>query len=206
MPVGDTLEVRFFSSWGDQAGVNVRHFRIVTVTGTELTHFQIASQLSTRFHNLFKALMHTSAEFRGVGVKRISPGAPTAEATNALDRGPGTRTGDPLPPQISGLLSLRTALAGPRNRGRMYLPFPGETDSTSAGRPSATYVAALSAVADNLVPAFNLIVGLQIVELQSVIRRRTPFVITDVTNILTRDRWATQRRRGDFGAQNVLPV
>jgi hypothetical protein len=65
----------------------------------------------------------------------------------------GTRTGDPLPPQVALVLTKRTKLRGKSGRGRMFLCGMSEDDSTLAV-PSAALGVAAKALADHLVLPF----------------------------------------------------
>lgn len=66
----------------------------------------------------------------------------------------GTQAGETIPFQIAALISYRTALLGRRGRGRTYLPPASETNVTS-GRFNATYLGAVSAFAEALMPLQN---------------------------------------------------
>lgn len=202
MPVGDLLEVRYISSAGAQVGQNIRHYRIDTITGTELTRPQLADGLSVRVRSLYKALLSSSAEFRGVAVKRVFPLPVTAESLTEVDRGPGTRTGDPLPTQVSGLISLRTGLAGRRNRGRLYTPFPAETDSDSSAHPGTTYATNLAALAVEFFGTVIVTFGVNITVLQNVIHKRGTSLFVNIIEARPTTNWATQRRRGTLGRPN----
>lgn len=61
-----------------------------------------------------------------------------------------TGASDPLPPEIAMCVSLRTALAGPAHRGRMYLPSPTTATMDATGRFTT---AACSTVASVLATA-----------------------------------------------------
>lgn len=56
----------------------------------------------------------------------------------------GAGTGASTPNQCAIVVSKQTGFAGSRNRGRMYLPPPGTSSLTSAGRLSATALTGLS--------------------------------------------------------------
>lgn len=137
----------------------------------------------------------TLVSLANVGLRDIR----TASAPEFIDTGgavAGTLAGDFLPPQIAFCVTLRTALAGPRFRGRVYLCGYGEAGNTASGviNNAAIPVAFVTAVKAALV-ASSLDLG--------VIHRPTadPFppsagFITPVTSIVARDSvWDTQRRR-----------
>jgi len=108
----------------------------------------------------------------------------------------GTLAGDFLPPQISLCITLRTALAGPRFRGRIYLPGYGEATNTAVGVITTTVTTV------NFVTAIKTALVASALDL-GVIHRPTEAplpvsagFITTVTSIVARDAvWDTQRRR-----------
>jgi len=103
---------------------------------------------------------------------------------------PGVATQGPLPPQVSVVLSLRTALATRAGRGRMYLPpydkatvsQDGDMNATSQ---SATVTAAnqffQSLISDGLVPV--------------IAHRNVPVTTTNITQFDVGSVYDTQRRR-----------
>jgi len=66
-----------------------------------------------------------------LGASPSQPIVTSAQATIALA---GVSGDEGLPPQIAPCVSLTTATAGSRARGRMFLPAPDDTANTSVGR------------------------------------------------------------------------
>src|SRR5690606_6703804 len=124
-------EVRFIMQLGNQLGLNVRHYEVASEVGTGADLLSMAEDLGTIFGPLYIALLSSSAEFRGVGARKIRPIPVSGEALSNAGAGFGAVTGDPLPRQVSGLISLRTASTTVAKRGRAYIPFPSEDDSTA---------------------------------------------------------------------------
>lgn len=69
--------------------------------------------------------------FEGVSAKRIFP-AITDEVFDATDAGPGEVAGQALPSFCSMLIDVKTGGGGRRNRGRMFLPPPLETNAANS--------------------------------------------------------------------------
>jgi hypothetical protein len=141
------------------------------------------------------AALGTLITLANVGIRDIR----TGNAPEFLDTAggtAGTAAGDLLPPQTALCITLRTAQAGARFRGRVYLPGFAESANGAAGAAngSATSVAFVTAIKSALV-ANSLDLG--------VIHRPTAAplpvtagFITTVTSIVSRDLvWDTQRRR-----------
>jgi len=185
--------------------MNIVHWVVSSIGSGGATLAEIAEALSSVWHTHYKALSGTTATFRGVGVSNIWPLPATIEYVYTGDTGAGVATGEPLPKQVSGLISLLSPLAGPRNRGRIYPPFPTEGLNDAVGAPNATAILALADLASEIQGGHTIVgVGGTAVILPIVYHRATN-TGTDVTLASARDRWATQRSRGAFGRPNVVP-
>jgi len=121
----------------------------------------------------------------------------------------GGSTEDRLPPQTSLVVTLRTALAGPAFRGRVYLPSWAENandiDGTCSTAASAAAVAFVTAI-DNAAQAQGwslAVVGRPFAgtpEITIAARPARTGQVNDVTVIEARDNvWDTQRRRAQPG-------
>lgn len=67
-----------------------------------------------------------------------TPGDPIVTSAQALVGDGGTLSTAALPPQCSVVVSIRSATAGSRARGRMFLPPPAAAAMTTAGRLETT--------------------------------------------------------------------
>lgn len=202
--VGDRLSVRAVCVAGDQTAFNVLWFNISAKTALGADNFEIATGLSQTLSSLYRAVMSDNASFNGMGVRNDSD--KSVEEFASTGSGPGTAVGDLLPRQVSGLIGTRTIFALRRARGRIYIPFPAEADSEATGKPAVAYVTRLQALADRLRDVF-VITGLGgTLDLKLCVYSRVFGTLVDVTNATARPRWATQRRRGDYGRTNPPPV
>lgn len=202
MAIGDVLQARFESVQGNQAAENIRQFRVSAEVAPVPTYGDVASGLGGIIGPELRALMSSSATYRGCAVRRISPLPLTLEQMSTNQAGVGAIAGDPLPPQVSGIVTLRTAMAGRRFRGRFYVPFPAESDNTSGHIPSSGYLSALINLQNSLALATVITVGLGSITVIPVIWSRRFRTTTDITLGVARAIWATQRRRGDYGRPN----
>lgn len=203
--LNNVYKVRQVCSQQAQAGIMVSHWQAVIIAGTGATETQIATAFDTAFAAAIKAVMVSTALYRGTGTQRIFPPPPLLESVSTAGVGAGGVASDPLPKQVTGLVKLFTPSAGRKFRGRKYIPFPAETDNTVLGVPSAGYIANLTTLAN----VFKAIVvagaGGNTATFQCVIWHRSTSTADFVVNALGAPIWATQRRRGDFGAPNVFP-
>lgn len=206
MPVGDLYQIRTLCWSSTQIGLNVRYYTIAAFTGTEATPTQIAAGFDTALNGAYKALLSASAAWRGVGAKRLTT-VPTIEYSSIGNAGVGGVAGDLLPTQVSGLISLYSTTPNRIGRGRVYVPFPSEADNTSAGVAQASYVTRLQTLAAllNVTTVVNGTGGTT--SLAPVLRnRQTGALITLIGGTtFSHSNWATQRRRGNYGKQNLFP-
>lgn len=202
----DLLEVKTFSWFAarDQLGINVRHMRVVITEGAPTTE-QVAAHIGTTAGPLYKAIMPAAASFYGVSVRKMSD--PTdAPVYSGEGAGVGTVAGEPLPLAVSGIITLRSNTTGRANRGRMFIPFPGEGSNESDGTPTAAYVTGLGALGLLFCTAWVIADGLgNDMTLENIVWHRLPETFIAIASCVARDRWATMHTRGDYGRVNQLP-
>lgn len=204
---GDTWEVKVGCYCKGQAGINILHYDVQSVDGTPQTPEALALAADTIFAPLYKALLANDASYYGVAVKRVRPLTPTAIVVSASLIGPGgAMNGGALPTQVSGIITKQGELEGRANRGRVYVPFPGDTfmDPTTSS-PTAGYQTALIALKDTLIGDLNVGTLPNQTVLQPVIYDRLTGARRSIVSGRANQKWATQRRRGNYGAANPYP-
>lgn len=205
MAVGDVIQTTIGCRFNEQIGLNVRHYESVASTGGGISSLGLlANALATRFGGLYAVLMSSSAEFRGVICQRIRPLPPTMPIISNIATVVGAVGADPLPRQVSGLISLRTNFAGRAFRGRAYIPFPAETDSGGDATPTPVYLSALTALAAAMLEPVGITDGGSTESFLPVVYHRADRTTSYITSAIVHDNWATQRRRGSFGRPNAL--
>lgn len=141
------------------------------------------------------ATINAAVSLANIGLRDLR----TPAQTEYIDTGAavaGTGTGDLLPLQTALCITLRTAFAGQRFRGRTYLCGYGEVNNTATGTINATNVAVawITAIKTALV-ANSLDLGVIHRPTEAPLPVTSGF-ITPVTAIVARDAvWDTQRRR-----------
>jgi hypothetical protein len=205
--VGDTLQIRIVTYTTTQIGVNVLHYYVTAVSGTTPDLTTIASAFEASLYTYYKATMAAAnASWRGVSCKDLTP-LQTLALPFVGHAGPGTAGGSGAPTQTAGLITFRTQYGGAANRGRMYLPFPAAGMVDAAGAPQAGYLTQLTLIAAALGPNLLVTGGAGTASMTQVIRRRghpmyqDPFVFA----YTVQNKFATQRRRGQYGRVNILP-
>jgi len=185
----------------------VRHYKTTAKAGAGATLSQLLAALATAgLPDSYKTLLSSEASYVGMDAQVIFPtlGLPVGNVTGA---DAGDNAGDPLPSQVSGLLKITTQLGGRANRGRAYIPFPFEGDNDASGRPQAAYVAALDGLGTIFAAARPGVgAGGDTNDFTPVIYHRHNHTTTPISLIVGSTRWATQRRRGNYGRPNLPPL
>lgn len=209
--IGDIYSVKVFCRItpvvaAAQVSINVLHYRVSAVAGLEKNDQEIADAFDTFWDNPYKTYLSDQASYRGVLVQKIRP-LPIAIAVSATaGAGAGTRVaGELLPPQVSGIITKQTLGAGRAKRGRIYMPFPGEGDSTDAV-PNAAYIAALSAFVPLVVSGVTAGVAPNTTSFLPVIYHRATGLTDDINTAVARPYFVTQRRRSFVSGGDVSPI
>lgn len=194
--VGDVIQVKCYASFQQQGSINVLHYICGATTGGTVTDVAVAQQLEATFAPLYKAWLPTVCIWEGVRVQRIHPGITPVAVVNTANKGAGTVLGDPLPGLVAGVVTKRTALAGRKGRGRMFLPFFSEGASGVDAKPGAVVKAAMQAFANAALTTINVVSGGANMPLTPTLFRKSGAVATPVTGNLVRDDWYRAGRRG----------
>lgn len=137
----------------------------------------------------------------GVEVQRVSTGeieVATGQQQRLADQDvslPGTSASNPFPADVALVVSLRTALANRRGRGRFYLPQPAVNAGSADGKLT-------SAAQSDIVAALSNAWGNYNVAKSPVIYSRTARETNDVTTFNVGDLFDTQRRRENAITEN----
>jgi len=204
--LNDIVEVKVYCKTTTQLSVNVRHFVCIDKQGTGAPASSILTYYKELLAPLYKALMSVGAEYRGLSLQKISPAPIAALAFDDGEQGVGDVGGDPLPGQVCGILTFRSNLAGRANRGRMFVPFPSETDNDADQTPIDGYIVRLSELGDAFIGADEIGGGGNTVQLQSIVLHRVSMSGTALITWKANNKWATQRRRGSYGRPNESPL
>lgn len=209
MAVGDVWQVKVYCRSGGQTAINVRHFRVASQNGTGATGLQVATFFDGLAATVYKAAISGLTEYRGVGAQQIKPTPPGLEWLSATLSGAGSGGASLLPEQVCGIITLNTGLAGRANRGRVYVPFPAEDkNSDTLAIPAAAYITLLDGVRLFWTTTRDVpdAVSANRSQLIPVIYHRAGGTTTDIVGGASRAKWATQRRRGNYGRPNVSPI
>ncbi len=218
LTVGAIVRCRIWvqtAAGGGQASVNTLHYTVASIGGVAATDSDVAVTLDSVVHVDYKALLSSTAVYRGVQAQILNSIPPFlaffAEQFTIANFGVGSVAGPILPPQTSGLISFSTARAGVAFRGRSYVSFPGQADDSGGGSPSASYTARLANLASDFGGGLAIaIAGRSATLVRVLLHRKNKAGITPppdpVISFVGSRLWATQRRRGYFGRLNRSPI
>jgi len=213
VPDGQSMwEVKSFC-WNpitSQLGINVTHYLMDFDTGPVMADVnQMAQSVSDAIKAAYVVALPDVCFHLGVELKMLQPTL-SASFGSEDEAIAGTGAAEPLPNQVTGMVSWASVNPSRHGRGRIYIPFPTITDSEPEQVPTPAYVALCQAIGDAYFglnfftcvdPApQNFPVSLVIVD------RGPPITYTPVGAAYARQRFGTQRRRGNYGAVNELPL
>lgn len=205
--LNDVLKVRFVSYTPTQVGINVVHYKVTAVNGAPTT-IGVAQGLDS-ISIAYKACMSSAARWRGTGVSVFSP-VPTAEDSFVGNDGVGGGGADLLATQTCGIVTKKGFFPNRHNYGRAYIAFPSVGMANADGSPTAAYVTTLAALAVIFGPSWTAVgVGADTVDLTmhiAEVNALGQYVNSvAVSSLRASKRFATQRSRGMYGAQNAPP-
>jgi hypothetical protein len=204
--LNDMIRVRVYTQLNDQIAINVLNYRIIAFSGTGPTEVQVADAFATGLSLRFRSVISNDASVLYVGINKELP-LPRGEAFySTIDAGVGAVLSPALPKQTCGIITLKTALAGRRYRGRVFTPFPGEDDNETDGIPSAAFVTRLAILGGNININYTAGIAGNQATLTPVVYSAKFGLQTPVATIVARQKWGTQRRRGSYGRPNQPPV
>jgi hypothetical protein len=200
---GDVVKIVVRCYAFGQVALNVYYYYVTSSAGgvDYKTLLALYQTLATGF---YIPVMHSQALYVDTTMQIISgAGATTPTLFTASALVFGAATGNPMPQQVSGLITRRVNLTSNANRGRVYIPFPAAIAGSTVERPSSAYTTLLGNLQVGLLPTTAPIsIGGQMWSpgLQGRIAGFTPLLAA-----LPSNKWATQKRRGDYGIPNTLP-
>lgn len=183
-----------------QVGLNILYYRCSAASPGALVD-DIAINQDVAGAIAYRPGMTSQSMYYGTRWRSVTnPGfAPWFHNDNEIQ---GNAMGSTLPTQVCGIITKKTDLIGRANRGRMYIPFPSDIYRTFPFEtPNDDYQTLLRALAGLFL--FTIVSETWVA--QPVIYHRVGMFPTDITSFAVQPRWATQRKRGDYGKLNPLP-
>lgn len=120
MAVGDILLATVVQTLHGQTIMNSCHFR-ESSTGAGDAQALLALGIDAAVTAQWKPKMSDEWHYDYVQVQKVYPGPPSYPAINGTGAGYGGVAGDAVPTSVAYCITKRTALAGPKYRGRLYI-------------------------------------------------------------------------------------
>jgi hypothetical protein len=177
------------------------------VSGSGGTIADLIGQLDVIAGTDLLAIMANAAAYRGVLGQRIFPLPITVRETDSGSAGNGTGGATLAPMQAAPVIGWETPLAGPSQRGRFYVPFmPGDKVNVTTGELAVLYHGAVQTFANDLVTVAIAGTGGNQTVVNQVIWHRNLLNADIISAGVARFKIGTQKRRGNYGKQNLSPI
>lgn len=212
--VGDVYQLKtyYYDVVARQVGVNCVYGMVTAETGVGADAAAIALAWDNDIQAAAKACLSSGAAYRGVTAQQMTNPLPVF-AASIVNAGNGGVAGSMLPPQISMLISIRTALAKPRWRGRIYPPFVPASLADANGAMTAAAQVLLQTLANKyqIITVAGAGADTSTISLAHRAWSNAPvkpkvYAYALTTSANADADFATQRRRGAFGATNIDPI
>lgn len=203
--VGQLLKFRTFCTCDDQTAINVHYGEVTQITGGPRTDDDLAPVLSTALGTLYKPCFGSYATYYGLGLQIFKPNPTLEEVFSSSGQGAGTMTGDRLPMQVAGIITLKEIGIGKKKRGRRYIPFPSEDCMNTTGSVATAYDTVMEALADVLIGETTFVGTGFSVKVKAALYHRDTDTWTPLTTQKVQQKFGTQRRRGRYGRPNPPP-
>ena len=205
IPENGIVQARIICQWDAQVSYNVLHCARQGDPGPQVWDNDFLDAMVVTFPALYAAVLGNNASLRGFSVQLVSPG-PASQVIYRQNITPGEGTGNMLPSQTCGLIQLPHSGPATTRKGRVYLPFPS-SDFNAEGFPLAGYQDDAQAIANVFNAQFDVpLSGGGTQPFAWCVYATSTNTYYPVGGANQRPAWATQRRRGAFGRQNVSPV
>lgn len=208
--VGNIYRIRAYSTYANQVGINRFYLRI-NITTPAFSEQNFLDSWGSAVLPLIATGMASDALVYGADMEDVTHSTVPVGVNTVSGQTTGTGLAPALPGQVSGIVSLHGDFVGRSFQGRRYIPFPSiDSNDFAAGglaaRPTGAYLTAMGALGTEVSGLSVYVNGGQSATVQNGFfdeRGHTNF--RNIANSFTPDRWATQRRRGDYGRPNTVP-
>lgn len=175
---------------------NIHHYEFFGYTPDTAELQEAVDAIDTNYKSNLQSDFVNDISFYGYDVRRVDVGdLPTVEFTATAGTWSGTNVNDPLPTQVSALVTWKAPTTFPRTT-RSYLFPMGEIANDSSGNIAAAQITRNAAFGDDM--RTLSITGQIDADKVAVQYGGTPRAVTahnDVLSVVAAPIWATQRRR-----------
>jgi len=199
---GMKIRVNHFWYWNGQVGICGQSFYCSGQVSAGATAGEVAKVFADAIKAGDMNLWSNDVTFMGSKCSQLGapppilPGICTGTDT-------GSVSGTTLPGEVTGMISLKTAVSGRAYRGRLYVPFiDGSQASDSSNQVPAGYTAQLQTLADDICIPITIVGGSGNSVLDPIIYHRGSGAYTAVLEAVALRKYGSQRRRGSYGQLN----
>jgi hypothetical protein len=189
-----------------QVGLPSIHY-LVGITAGAPQDTDLATAIDALVTADFLPCLANSAKYLGTISQIIWPLPIQARKVVITAAANGTGGAQTESQQASPILSFETKFAGPAQRGRFYIPFmPGGVVNTTTGELTNLYRAVAQTWGNSLLGITSIGSGGNLAAVNAVIYHRETHTTDFIESVLARFAIGTQKRRGNYGKQNVSPI
>lgn len=207
IPIGGVVRCPTYCTVPGQVGTNSHKWQLTSLSsGSTFSAQSFVGAYDTSMQALYLPLLSIDATYYGTQAYLMNPiGLPPRPAEFNGNMAVGTGGAGLLPKQSSGIISLRSSTLGKIGSGRTYIPFPPIDANDSDGTPTALYIAALDDLGNFLKVPQLVIAGGITATFRLCLYQGGTDTPRFIESAVSRNAWATQRRRSDFGRLNANP-
>lgn len=202
----DVLQCRVVGK--DAAGgewINIYHYEIQTVTGNP-TDQDFAQELDANIKVAQKAVMSDNCTYDGVQVTIVNRDVQPVTVFYNASAGVGTVASNTANSQAAGLLSWLTAFGGRKYRGRNYIAGVYIGAISTLGFPTTSYQTLLSALGSAIFGYNSWTLSGRSGTCALCLFRKNTLAVTIILALELFAKFATQRRRGNYGKNRTPPI
>jgi len=182
-----------------QMSVNTLYFIPTINAGFGASSGKVAKAMFDNMKAAWRDCIPVAAELLGAKVQEVLPAPLKLPGVVVEGSLTGTEAGDPMPTGLSITATLQTGFAGISRRGRIFFPFISNVRLDTDGHPEGNICNLIKNAIEVITNYTSATVDGTDYSFQWVVYSRTSNLKTPIVNIRVLPKWATQRRRGDFG-------
>lgn len=205
LSVGNIVQATMVCTSGPQVSLNRLIYKVLSITGAPKDQ-DLADAVDNSAGPALVLALANNAKYLGTLAQIIWPLPVYKRVAQNTNSGFGAFGGEMMASQTCGIITWESVFAGPAFRGRMYVPFPSINAISAGETPTAGYVTAIGNLATAIRTLTAIGSGGNTASVSFSIYNRTTHVATVVNSQIPRAKWATQKKRGDYGKQFTSPI
>jgi hypothetical protein len=185
--------------------VNVLHFEIASTTANP-TDLDFIHELDANIAAAYKGVMSDQFTYDGIQGTIINRDIQPATVVYTASAGPGGVASNSANTQATGLISWYTAFGGRKYRGRTFVAGVYIGAISTTGFPGSSYLTLLAALASAIFGYNSWTLSGRSGTCNVCLYRKLTAAVTLIENGIAIAKFATQRRRGNYGKNRTPPI